>query len=511
MPRSVDIIGGGPGGLYAARLLKLREPSLQVTVYERMYGAAESFGFGYGLTESTMTSLTAADPETAEQIRTASFDGHDLRLKSDELAVTLHSPRNLAIGRVALLDILATAATDVGVQLRHGISTDVAMMDADIVIAADGVGSKTREKFAAEFGVHTSLGRTRFVWCGADFAVDSAFFASVERDEALYVAHAYPYAPDRSTVLIEVDDRTWTHTDLEDNDRATPPGETDQRSITLLQDIFAEHLHSRQLLSNRTRWSRFTNLTVDRWNVENVVLLGDAAHTAHYTLGSGTKLAMEDAIAITEAICGEGSVMAALTSYEQTRRSPVERFQQLARRSQAWWESYRLRAHWSTERIALSYMTRSGNLTLAHYAADQPAIVRRALAAVGDNVPTDARELIDWTLNQPLREATLKLPHYAVSADVLSEVASAQQFVWEQADVWDETADDVIAQLAAAPAHPILVTGMNSPDLISARVDFAERLRLQSECCVGVVLPESERAQAASVIAAGRADFIVWS
>jgi anthraniloyl-CoA monooxygenase len=509
MTRRVEIIGGGPAGLYAARLLKIKDPGLDVVVHERIEGSAQTFGFGVGLTESTMRNLEAADPATAEQVRAACHAGHDLRLKGRDATVTLHGARNLAIGRARLLEILTAAATAVGVELRRGVEVDAATTDADVIIAADGVRSATREKYTAEFGVHAVLGRTRFVWCGADFAVDSAFFAAVESGEGIFVAHAYPYAADRSTFLIEVDDVTWRAAGLEEFDGQVPAGQSDEASVGLLQDLFATELRGRPLLTNRTRWSRFTDLTLDRWSVDNVVLLGDAAHTAHYTLGSGTKLALEDAIALADALVGEQSVPDACAAYEQARRPPVERFKKLAHRSQAWWDSYRVRSGWPAERLALSYMTRSGNLTLGDFAAEQSESTRRALAWLDDQVPASLDDLDDWVLTRPVHEHGLKLAARAVTRDVMHAATAVQEVNWTDAEVWGEAAENAVTRLAGTSGLPILLTGPLEPGDLSARIDMAERLRLGVDRPVGVTLPGQQRALAATTVAAGRADFVV--
>ncbi|KQY55493.1 MULTISPECIES: FAD-dependent monooxygenase [unclassified Nocardioides] len=509
MSRKVAVVGGGPAGLYFARLLKRADPALEVVVHERMDGTAETFGFGVGLTESTMRNLRSADPETAERVREASHVGHELRLHGHDGIVPLHGARNLAIGRARLLEILTDAAMAVGVEIRRGVRVDATSLDADVVVAADGVTSATRDKYAAEFGVRSRLGRSRFVWCGADFAVDSAYFSAARRGDSLFVTHAYPYSPDRSTFLIEVDDLTWRDSGLEDFDRQVQPGESDRASVALLEEVFASDLRGRGLLTNRTRWSRFTNLTLDTWSHENVVLLGDAAHTAHYTLGSGTKLALEDAIALAEALVGEASVADAFAAYEGARRPSVERFKKLAHRSQAWWDSYRHRHEWSADRLALSYMTRSGNLMLSDYAGEQLPAARRALAWLGENVPDQAGELEGWVLAQPLDHPGMELAGRSVSRDGLKVAAAVREIGWSEPDVWSEAADRLVSRMRGSDDLPILLTGPDAPDAVPARVDLAERLRMELSRPIGVQVPVAATSLAATAVAAGRADFVV--
>jgi len=507
MNRTIEVIGGGPAGLYAARLIKLAQPDTQVVVHERTQANAETFGFGVGLTESTMTNLERADAETAERIRAASYAGHTLDLRGPDKHVTLHGARNLAIGRSTLLAILVKAATAAGVDYRPGSKADVGTVSADIVIAADGVRSATREKLASELGVHTSLGRSRFVWCGADFAVDSAFFSAVDAAEGTFVVHAYPYADDRSTFLIEVDEETWRSAGLAVLDAQAAPGETDAASVQLLERVFAHELHGRKLLTNRTRWGRFTTVALDRWSSGNVVLLGDAAHTAHYTLGSGTKLALEDAIALADSVTAESSISSAFAAYETRRRPPIERFKRLSGRSQRWWDSYRIRADRPMEEIGLSYMTRAGNLGLADYAADQPEAVRTALAVFGGSPPVDPYELDDWVLSRPLEHQRLNLPRRELSSDDPAATA-LDRIEWDEADVWIESADVAIDRLrGAGPA--VLLSGAEDDESLGARIDLAERIRVETPRPVVVAVPKSSRPQGAAAVATGRCDAIL--
>lgn len=508
--RTVDIIGGGPAGLTAARLIKLTDPDAEVTVYERADSSTATFGFGVGLTGATMKNLSAIDPETADAIADASYAGHRLTLREDGRDVELHGARNLAIGRATLLGVLAKAATEIGVHVHTGIQYEFTESNADVIVAADGAHSSVRTKFESELGYSVTRGRLRFMWCGADFAVDTAFFSSRGTGDARFVAHAYPYADDRSTFLIEADETTWQAAGLDRFHDHVAPGETDHESIALLEKVFEEDLGGRDLLTNRTRWARFPTVSLKTWHTGNIVLIGDAAHTAHYTIGSGTKLAIEDAIALARALADTEDVTAAFTEYQRARQAPVDRFRLLAARSQSWWETYRDRLGRTPEQVALSYMTRAGNLTVADYAREYPDTVRTALTNLGSAPVDDPETLDDWLLSRPAPDL--------LGSDAIRALATAPTGPQVRIVEWSDpsptsTAADAVCQAVAADAdHPIvMLTGPDTPTDVGCRIDLAERLRTGSMRTVVVAVPAADRSTAAAAIAAGRADAVVFT
>ena len=502
--KTVAIIGGGPAGLAAARLIKLRSPEATVTVYERAESSTGTFGFGVGLTEATMRNVASADPEMAEQMRQASYAGHNLVLRSGAREVHLHGARNLAIGRATLLEVLTRLTDEVGVDLRMGTKVDISELTADVIVAADGARSATREGLQEELGVTVDYGSLHYMWCGADFAVENANFAWRSNGDDLFVAHAYPYAEDRSTFLIEADETTWASAGLAENDRAVQPGESDWRSLELVETMFADELRGRPLLANRTRWSRFPTVSLQRWSAGNVVLLGDAAHTAHYTIGSGTKLALEDAIALADALAEHDEVGEAFAAYETSRRPGVDRFKHLAARSQAWWTSFRERMTNTPEEIALSYMTRAGNIGVSDYAREYPDNARVALEHLGDAPVGDLDMLDDWVLSRPLAAGALAAPSRTLSdADLPAQGVRRLQ--------WSDTAggEQATRELCSCPEEVVVLGGDDDPRAVGARIDTAERVRWKGRHTVVVEVPTALRSEAAAAVATGRADAVI--
>ncbi|WP_300007520.1 FAD-dependent monooxygenase [Pseudonocardia sp.] len=492
--RRVEVLGGGPGGLYVARLLALARPGCEVVVHEQGERGT-TFGFGVGLAAGTQRKLEAADADTLRDIRAAGRR-HDMTMDVGGAVARVHNDNLIGIARTELLEVLGRHAEKAGVRLEYGerravADVDAADLDADVVIAADGVGSATRE--AGDFGAGVEPGRGLFLWCGAAFALDDAVFAPVDTEFGTFVTHAYPYAEDRSTFLVETDEATWRAAGLDG--AASDGGTSDTASLAYLSEVFAGHLRGHPLIGNGTRWQRFRTVTCERWSDGRVVLLGDAAHTAHYSIGSGTKLAMEDAIALVEALGAEPDRAAAFARYEAARRPSVERLQELARRSRLWWESFGSRTHLPVERLMVSYMTRAGNVPLDRFAATSPDVVGAALgqyAGVDPQVPDD---LTGWVLDRSRRDA----PPDALVVDAVVD------------DPWGPEADAAVAAARDTGAGAFRVVGPPERPAVLTRLDLAERLRTEVGGVVTVVGPPELRDDLAAGLVSGRADVVGFS
>src|SRR5271169_3057836 len=370
----VAVLGGGPGGLYAARLLKLAYPSCEVVVHEQ--GEPDiTFGFGVGLAAGTQRNLELADPETLRDILAAGCR-HDMTMQVGDRIVRVHNDRLIGIARTELLAVLQRHAEKAGVRLEYGTRRRAGDLDADVVIAADGIGSVTRE--AGDFGGNAEVGRGLYLWCGADFALTDAVFAPVETEHGTFDTHAYPYSGGRSTFLIETDEQTWRRAGFEASTGQTPPDASDLTSLHYLQEAFAGQLQGHSLIGNRTRWLRFRTVRCERWSRGRTVLLGDAAHTAHFSIGSGTKLAMEDAIGLAQALGQHRAVPDALAAYEAERRPQVESTQRAAQTSLQWFEeTERYAGTLEPIQFAMSLLTRSLRITHENLKRRDPAFVAR--------------------------------------------------------------------------------------------------------------------------------------
>jgi anthraniloyl-CoA monooxygenase len=350
------IVGGGPAGLYCGLLMKKADPSHEITVVERN-AADATYGWGVVFSERTLGALADADAKTARAItdRFVQWEAIDIRYRGE--ALRCGGQVFAGISRKVLLNILQRRCSELGVRLRF--QTEVSDLprpdDADVVIAADGVNSVVRQRLARALRPTIREGRCRYVWYGTDRWLDAFTFVFRENACGLFQVHAYPFDGTTGTFIVECDEPVWRRAGL---DRMT-----DAESIAYCTELFAPELGGRRLLSNNSKWISFPTLVTARWWHRNVVLLGDAAHTAHFSIGSGTKLAMEDAIALARAFEQHRDLEAAFAEYEMGRRPVVEAFQQAARDSQRYFEDLRRYLHMEPPQFAFHLLTRSGRMT----------------------------------------------------------------------------------------------------------------------------------------------------
>ncbi|GGW20055.1 salicylyl-CoA 5-hydroxylase [Streptomyces capoamus] len=353
----VAIIGGGPGGLYAAALLKRLDPARDVTVWERN-APDETFGFGVVLSDETLGGIEHADPVVHAALREdfVRWDDIDIGHRGTHHRSGGHG--FAALGRHRLLAILHARCRSLGVELRFSTEAPpVARLaaDHDLVIAADGVHSTTRDAYAPVFRPRVTAHRCRYIWLAADFAFDAFRFEIAETEHGVMQLHGYPYAADASTVIVEMREEVWRAAGFDELDA--------QESVARCAKIFADALRGRPLRSGTSAWTTFRTVVNDRWSHGNVVLLGDAAHTAHFSIGSGTKLAVEDALALAACLAEQDSLAEALAAYEEERRPVVASTQRAARASLEWFEDLPLYLGRPPRQFAFNLLTRSRRVT----------------------------------------------------------------------------------------------------------------------------------------------------
>jgi 2-polyprenyl-6-methoxyphenol hydroxylase-like FAD-dependent oxidoreductase len=370
----IAVIGGGPGGLYFAYLWKRRHPEAQIDLFEQNVADA-TFGFGVVFSEQALEFLGADDPDTVDAITPKMESWQNITLNLRGESVELDGVGFSSIGRLELLTILQERAHAVGVTPHY--ETQIQSVDQlsgyDLIVAADGLNSLIRRSFEGDFGTTLSYSANKFAWYGTTKRFETLSQTFVKTERGAFNAHHYRYSPSMSTFLVECDRATWQAYGF--------ASKSVDESKAICEDVFEAALGGRALISNKSAWRNFPWVWNEHWSFKNMVLIGDALHSAHFSIGSGTRLAIEDAIALAKALEAEAHVATALARYQAERQPIVKKLVTAARTSADWYEHFGQHMKLDPLDFAYSYITRSGRIDDARLRAMSPAFMAQYEAA----------------------------------------------------------------------------------------------------------------------------------
>ena len=367
----ITIIGGGPAGLYFAILMKKAVAADEITIYERN-GPDDTFGWGVVFSGKTLANLRAADAESHAEI-TKQFEAWDnVDVVHRDEKISIHGNSFSGIARLRLLKILQRRADELGVEVRFRSEIqdlEPLRKDCDLFVGADGVNSTVRLRYGDRFKPNLDAREHRYIWYGTNQLFHGLTLTFRENEDGVFAAHSYKFNKTTSTFIVECDPGTW--------ERAGFGAMSDEETRRYVGRVFAADLNGNVLLSNNSKWINFLLVKNTDWFFENVVLLGDALHTAHFSIGSGTKLAMEDAIALAQAFRETTDVRTALESFTATRRPVIEDYQAAAFESMKWFENAAQYMSLSPMELAFSVMTRSGRVSYEDLKKRDPEFIHR--------------------------------------------------------------------------------------------------------------------------------------
>lgn len=371
----ITVVGGGPAGLYFALLMKRLEPSHAITLLERDR-PDDTFGWGIVFSDQTFDYLQESDPESFQAITAAceKWDNVDIVHRGER--ITVRGNRFSGIARIRFLQVLQARCHDVGVDLRfhHPVADAAALPPHDLLVGADGANSLVRRAHEAVFRPSVEYGRNKYIWLGTPKLFHGLTLTFVEHPTGLYAAHSYKFDRQASTFIVECSEATWRAARLESMGEA--------HICAFLEDVFRDHLDGQPLVAKHfVKWLNFPLVRNERWFGDRIVLLGDALHTAHFSIGSGTKLALEDAVALARAFGEEEDPARALPLFESTRRPRVEQYQRAAIDSLRWFENMADYAHLDPLPFAVEAMTRSKRIDFEKLKQRDPDFVARVVDA----------------------------------------------------------------------------------------------------------------------------------
>jgi anthraniloyl-CoA monooxygenase len=416
----IAVVGGGPGGLYFAALARQLDAGSEITVWERN-AADDTFGFGVVFSDETLGGIEHADPAIHDAMSREFARWDDIDIHYRGTVITSGGHGFAAMSRRRLLQILQSRCADLGVTIHFNAeapAVDELAWDHDLVVGSDGVNSSIRARHAQTFRPDLEVRRCKFMWLGTDLVFDAFKFYIVETPHGVMQIHGYPYDATGSTFIVEMNNEVWCRAGFDANaGHAFRPGESDEASIATIRTLFAGILDGHRVFANNSRWISFATVRNETWHHANVVLLGDAAHTAHFSIGSGTKLAMEDALALAACLHEHRSVARALDAYESERRPVVVSTQRAAQASLEWFENLGQYTHQEPLQFAFNILTRSRRVTHDNLRLRDPEFVAGVEAwfahqvplAVGGDARPDAPPMF-----QPFRLRALELKNRVI-------------------------------------------------------------------------------------------------
>jgi anthraniloyl-CoA monooxygenase len=371
----INIIGGGPAGLYFAILMKKADPKHQITIYERN-GPDDTFGWGVVFSGKTLANLRAADEESHAAITNQfeAWDNVDIVHREDKISI--HGNSFSGIERLQLLKILQHRGEQLGVEVVF--RTEIADVETlrsqcDLLVAADGVNSGVRSRYAEQLQPSLDVRGHRYIWYGTNQLFHGLTLTFRENEDGVFAAHSYKFNKTTSTFIVECDPETSRRANLE--------AKSDEETRRYIAKVFERDLAGHPLLSNNSRWINFVLVKNTNWFFEDLILLGDALHTAHFSIGSGTKLAMEDAIALAECFQTTSDVTEALSKFTEVRRPVIEDYQAAAFESMLWFENAAKYVSLTPIELAFSAMMRSGRVSYEDLKKRAPEFIERYQAA----------------------------------------------------------------------------------------------------------------------------------